>query len=142
MTLVKVSKYRKQIMLKLCKNSIKLVLLWFIFCFDHFLRPGQKNVICFQDLLTFSLNIHNNKNYGPLFSLRNIKYVKKMLKNLDSCDSGPILDNWKNNPWIPITVLNYTAIKINRVKCLKINHSLATQHKVYMPYIAHLHIVP
>jgi hypothetical protein len=46
----------------------------------------------------FSFNIQNIKNDDLLFSLRNIKIMQKMQKNVcnfsaDSFDIGPILDN-------------------------------------------------
>ena len=46
--------------------------------------------------------------------------------------------SWTIEKITPESLLLSLTIKINRVKCLKINHSLATQHTVYMPYIAHL----
>ena len=48
---------------------------------------------------TYSLNIQNSNNDGTLFSLRNIKIIKKIKKiflgnfSADSLDSGPFFDN-------------------------------------------------
>ena len=59
----------------------------------------------------FSLNIQNIKIDGSLFSLRNIKMMKKMKIlflnfSADSLDSGPIFDNWENkSALLSLTIL-------------------------------------
>ena len=53
----------------------------------------------------------------PLYFLSEIsKYCQIWKKNLEilvqtSLDFGRISDNWENNPYVCITVLNYTVLK-------------------------------
>ena len=62
-----------------------------------------------------SLNIENSNNDASLFSLRIIKILTNMhfFKTFSAycLDYGQILKKFENNPWVRITVLNYTVTR-------------------------------
>ena len=61
----------------------------------------------------FTKNIQKSKNYASIFSFRYIKICKKIWNaSADSLDYGRILKKFEIIPWIRITVLNYTVLKV------------------------------